>query len=85
MSQSQPQISDKERARRQRQSAQSVSERSYTLKEWCARRSISLAMFHKMRAQGGGPRTYTVGRRRFISSDADAEWLLAREAAAAKA
>jgi hypothetical protein len=74
-------ISDRERARRERQRAVSLAQRrAMTVAEWCAARRISKPMFYKLLRQGRGPVTYCVGSRRFISEEADAAWQAAREA-----
>ena len=52
---------------------------SFTIAEWCQHRRISRGLFYKLIQQGTGPRTYVVGTRRLISTEADAEWLRARE------
>jgi hypothetical protein len=36
---------------------------SYTLAEWCKRHNLSLSMYYKMRSEGWGPRTMSVGAR----------------------
>jgi len=56
---------------------------SYTISEWCALRRISRAQFYVLDNDGLAPKTYNVGLRRYISPNADAEWLAQREAAAA--
>ncbi len=77
----QPDISDKERARRERQRADSLAQRrAMTVAEWCAARRISRAMLYKLLRQGLGPTTYLVGNRRFVSHDADVAWQAAQEA-----
>ncbi len=73
-------ISERERARRERQRADSLAQRrAMTVNEWCTARRVSRPMFYKLRRLGIGPRTYTVGTRRFISHEADAEWQAAQE------
>ena len=52
---------------------------SFTVSEWCEYRRISRAMLYKLLAAGLGPATYFVGNRRYVSSEADAAWLAARE------
>lgn len=47
---------------------------SYSIPEWCSQRGISRSGFYKIVKDGLGPQTYRVGRRRFISRDADVEW-----------
>lgn len=54
---------------------------SYSVDEWCVLRKISRAKFYLMITEGTAPRTYHVGKRRYISAAADAAWLAAREAA----
>jgi Zn-dependent peptidase ImmA (M78 family) len=68
-------MSDRERQRRERQRRD-----SYSIAEWCVHRRISRAMFYLLDRQGLAPKTYYVGARRFISDEADAAWLTAREA-----
>jgi hypothetical protein len=71
---------------RERRAAQSRRDRkrneSFTVSEWCEYRRISRAMLYKLLAEGLGPATYFVGNRRYVSSEADAAWLAAREAEA---
>ena len=55
---------------------------SLTIVEWCALRKVSRSMFYKLDAEGLTPRTHSVGVKRLISPQADAEWLRQREAAA---
>jgi hypothetical protein len=59
--------------------------RSFEVKEWCALRRVSPAMFYKLRRQGKAPRTHYVGNKPLISAAADAEWLRQREADAPEA
>lgn len=47
---------------------------SYSIPEWCEARGISRSSFYNLIQNGLGPKTYFVGRRRFISRDADIEW-----------
>jgi hypothetical protein len=55
---------------------------SFTIREWCAFRRISVAMFYKMRQEGWAPKTMSVGGRKLISTEADDAWRREREAAA---
>jgi hypothetical protein len=55
----------------------------YSIKEFCAAHTISLAMFYKLRASGKAPRTMSVGTRSLISFEAAAEWRRACESEAA--
>jgi len=55
----------------------------YSVDEFCSSHSISRAMFYKLRAEGKGPRTMSVGTRTLISSEAAADWRRACEAEAA--
>lgn len=56
---------------------------SYTKAEWCARRRVSHTQFYKLLKAGKGPRIHRTGTRLHISSDADRDWVLEREAEAA--
>ena len=56
---------------------------SFTIREWCTYRRVSVSFFYKMRAEGWGPDTMAAGARETISSEADAKWVREREAAAA--
>jgi predicted DNA-binding transcriptional regulator AlpA len=77
-------ISDRERARRERQRADSLAQRrAMTVEEWCAARRLSRAMFYKLLRTGRAPVTYLVGSRRFVSHEADAEWQRAQESQSA--
>jgi hypothetical protein len=51
----------------------------YTVSEFCHQHQISVGMYYKLRAAGLAPREMRVGRRRFISVEAAAEWRRARE------
>ena len=53
---------------------------SYSVEDWCKHRGVSRSMFYKLAEQGKAPKTYHVGVRRFVTDEADAEWLAAREA-----
>jgi len=77
-------MTERERQRRAEQSRRD-RQASYTIKEWCDRRRLSLAMFYKLDQQNLAPRSYWVGRKRCISDEADAEWVAAREAESANA
>jgi len=57
--------------------------RSLSVSEWCSHRGMSRAMFYLLRAEGKAPKTYCVGKRRYVGPTADREWLAAREAEAA--
>lgn len=52
---------------------------SYTVAEWCHLRRISRAQFYELEKEGLSPVSYKVGRRRYISADADRAWQSARE------
>jgi predicted DNA-binding transcriptional regulator AlpA len=60
-----------------------MSEQSDTVVAWCTRRQISRSMFYKLQREGKAPRTYRIGARQYISSEADREWRQQREAEAA--
>jgi hypothetical protein len=59
-------------------------DRSFTLREWCEHRRISVEMFYKLRTQGKAPRVHKAGTKNLISPQADAEWIRQREAETAK-
>ena len=56
---------------------------SFTIREWCTHRKVSVSFFYKMKAEGWAPDTMAAGARETISSEADAKWVREREAAAA--
>jgi hypothetical protein len=57
---------------------------SLTITEWCARHDISRRQFNLLEQQGRAPRTFNAGKKsRRISADADAAWIIEREAEAA--
>lgn len=56
--------------------------KAFTLKEWCELRRCSRSYFYRLLKEGKAPRTFVVGCQRRITSEADAEWLAAREAEA---
>ena len=73
-------MSERERERRAAQSRRDHKRNeSFTVSEWCEYRRISRAMLYKLLAAELGPATYFVGNRRYVSSEADAAWLAARE------
>ena len=52
----------------------------FTIDEFCERNGgFSKTTFHAMQRAGSGPRTMAVGRRRFITEKAEADWLVERE------
>jgi hypothetical protein len=55
---------------------------SMTVTEWCSHRRVSRAMAYKLWAQGKGPKFYNIGSRRYVSAEADAQWLREVESAA---
>ena len=71
------------RERRAAQSGRAYPHGSFTVSEWCQHRRISRAMLYKLMGEGLGPATYLVGKRRYVSPEADAAWLASREAEAA--
>jgi hypothetical protein len=52
----------------------------FTVAQFCERNHLSIAFYYKLRQQGVGPREMEVGRRRFVSIEAETEWRRAREA-----
>lgn len=51
----------------------------FTIQQFCERNHLSIAFFYKLKQQGLAPVEMTVGRRRFVSIEAEAEWRRARE------
>jgi predicted DNA-binding transcriptional regulator AlpA len=47
--------------------------------QFCARHCISRAQFYQLLKAGLAPKTFFVGRRRFITVDAAREWLAGME------
>ncbi|MHC2530586.1 hypothetical protein [Bradyrhizobium diazoefficiens] len=62
-----------------------IQRHSYTVAEFCAMHGMSIGLYQKQRKEGLTPREFRVGRRVMITVEAEAEWLAAREAAAAVA
>jgi predicted DNA-binding transcriptional regulator AlpA len=63
-----------------------ISEKSArTIAEFCARNSISRAMFYKLKNAGKGPRLVRVGTKSLISDQAEKDWHREREADSPKA
>lgn len=56
-----------------------VRRAAYTIREFCKAYPISEAMYFKLRAAGGGPREFRVGRKVMISIEAAADWRRGRE------
>lgn len=59
------------------------SNRSFTFDEWTKLRRLSRTKAYALLRNGDGPRTYLVGLRRYVSADADREWLAKQEQKAA--
>jgi predicted DNA-binding transcriptional regulator AlpA len=57
--------------------------KSITVAEWCARHGFSRGLFYLLKIRGEAPRHYKAGTATRITEAADAEWVAAREAAAA--
>lgn len=53
---------------------------SFTIDEWCAKHRFCRQTFYNLQRIEKAPRTYTVGARRYISAEADQDWIEAREA-----
>jgi hypothetical protein len=51
----------------------------FTIDQFCERNHQSVAGYYKQKKLGLGPREMEVGRRRFVSVEAEAEWRRARE------
>jgi predicted DNA-binding transcriptional regulator AlpA len=45
-----------------------------SIREFCARHSISLSLFYVLRAKGKAPQTMRVGGRRLVSQEEAARW-----------
>lgn len=56
-----------------------LAAKSLTIAEWCAVRRVGRTRAFE-EISSGRLRTYKVGRRRYISSEADAQWARDREA-----
>jgi hypothetical protein len=56
-----------------------LTAKSFTIAEWCALRRLGRTRAFE-EISSGRLRTYKVGRRRFISAEADAKWQRDREA-----
>ena len=56
---------------------------SWALREWLEYRRVCRSTYYNMLADGTAPKTYFIGTKRFISEEADREWLAQREEAAA--
>ena len=52
---------------------------SFSFSDWCRRRGISRSRAYALLRAGDGPRTYTIGKSRYVSVEADAEWLAQQE------
>jgi hypothetical protein len=52
---------------------------AYSVATFCARHSISVPLFYKLKAQGLGPVTFYAGVRQLISREAAAKWRRKRE------
>jgi hypothetical protein len=55
---------------------------SMSVAEWCRHRRVSRGLLYKLWKEDKGPKWFHIGTRRFISEEADAEWLAEREAEA---
>jgi hypothetical protein len=53
---------------------------SFSFDAWCQRRGISRSKGYELLRSGNGPRTYLVGKLRFVSDAADREWVAEQEA-----
>jgi hypothetical protein len=74
-------MTEREKERRARQRAADLARNgSMTVAEWCEHRRVSRSMAYKLWAEGRGPITHYVGKKRLISDEADAAWVREREA-----
>ena len=55
---------------------------SKPIREWERFRGLSHSSTYRSLKRGDAPKTYKIGRLRFVSAEADAEWLRQREQAA---
>jgi hypothetical protein len=62
--------------------ARPVGRGAYTIREFCARHGFSRSLFYKLKRCGKAPRLKYVGIKPIITSEAEAEWRRAGEAAA---
>lgn len=51
----------------------------YTIEEFCEAHEITKPFYHKLRKLGLGPREMVVGRRKYVTQEAAAEWRRDRE------
>lgn len=51
----------------------------FTILQFCERNHLSEAFFYKLKQQGLAPVEMSVGRRRFVSIEAEAAWRRERE------
>jgi hypothetical protein len=59
--------------------AQTVDCEVLTIAQFCQRNGISLTLFHKLKAQGRGPRVMRLGRAHRITLAAEKDWRAERE------
>lgn len=52
---------------------------SYSFDEWCRGHGFSRSQGYALLAKGLGPVTFTIGNRRQVSFQADADWIKRRE------
>lgn len=53
-----------------------------TIQQWCKDRGISRGRYYELQQAGLVPRTYSIGSKKYISNQADAEWQARMEAGA---
>src|SRR5215470_1735145 len=63
---------------------QQAKPRDGSIAGFCRRHGFSRGKYLLMRAEGKGPREVAIGTRRFISEQAETDWLHEREAEAAE-
>jgi predicted DNA-binding transcriptional regulator AlpA len=54
--------------------------KAYTINDFCKAYSISRSLFYKLKEQGKAPKTFTLGKRVLISSEAAESWQESLEA-----
>lgn len=54
--------------------------KAFTINDFCKAYSISRSLFYKLKDQDKAPKTFTLGKRVLISSEAAQEWQASMEA-----
>ena len=56
-----------------------IEKQAFSIQDFCLRNGISLHTYHKLRAEGRGPRVMALGRAIRISIEAERDWRTERE------